>query len=64
MYEFLNGYKLQRDIGSAYQYSNIGAGLPGNALSVRAHTDYQTLVREKILGPLDMKSSGLLFRAA
>jgi D-alanyl-D-alanine-carboxypeptidase/D-alanyl-D-alanine-endopeptidase len=59
MYEFLNGYVLQRDIGSAYQYSNIGAGLLGNALSLRAHTDYETLVRRKILHPLHMNSSGI-----
>jgi CubicO group peptidase (beta-lactamase class C family) len=33
--------------------------LPGNALSLRAHTDYQTLVREKFLEPLKMNSSGI-----
>jgi CubicO group peptidase (beta-lactamase class C family) len=59
MYEFLNGYVLERDIGSRYQYSNIGAGLPGNALSLRAHAGYEALVREKIPEPLNMKNTGI-----
>jgi serine-type D-Ala-D-Ala carboxypeptidase/endopeptidase len=57
LYEFLSGYQLTRDIGSKYDYSNLGAGLLGNALSHRAGTDYETLVRTRIIAPLGMKST-------
>jgi len=29
LYDFLSGYKLERDIGAEYEYSNLGAGLLG-----------------------------------
>jgi D-alanyl-D-alanine-carboxypeptidase/D-alanyl-D-alanine-endopeptidase len=59
MYEFVDGYVLPRDPGSSYEYSNVGAGLLGYALSIKAHTDYETLVRERICKPLDMGSTGI-----
>ena len=36
LYEFLSGYTLTRQIGSEYQYSNLGFGLLGHALALRA----------------------------
>src|SRR5687768_4364969 len=35
LYEFLSGYTLTRDIGSQYEYSNLGVGLLGHVLSLR-----------------------------
>lgn len=61
MYEFLSSYQLTRDIGSKYQYSNLGVGLLGHVLALRAGKDYETLVRERILHPLKMKDSGITF---
>ena len=54
--QFLSGYGLSRDIGSQYEYSNIGAGILGYALSRRAGMDYDTFLRDRITGPrlLDM----------
>jgi D-alanyl-D-alanine-carboxypeptidase/D-alanyl-D-alanine-endopeptidase len=49
LYEFLSGYTLTRQIGSEYQYSNLGFGLLGQALALRAGTSYEQLVSERIL---------------
>jgi D-alanyl-D-alanine-carboxypeptidase/D-alanyl-D-alanine-endopeptidase len=57
LYEFLSTYKLTRDPGSEYEYSNLGGGLLGHVLAVRAGVDYETLVRRRICAPLGMKST-------
>src|SRR5207249_8760381 len=54
LYDFLSGYKLERDIGSEYEYSNLGAGLLGHALSLRAGMSYEALVRARICDLLGM----------
>ena len=57
MYDFLSGYKLTRDIGSQYEYSNLGVGLLGHVLSLRAGMSYEALVRSRICGPLGLKDT-------
>ena len=57
LYAFLSSYTLPRDIGSQYEYSNLGGGLLGHVLALRAGTDYATLVRQRITGPLGMNST-------
>jgi D-alanyl-D-alanine-carboxypeptidase/D-alanyl-D-alanine-endopeptidase len=59
LYQFLSGYTLTRDIGSQYEYSNLGGGLLGHVLARRAGMDYETLVRTRICDPLGMKSTGI-----
>jgi CubicO group peptidase (beta-lactamase class C family) len=59
LYEFLATVELPRDIGSKYEYSNLGGGLLGHVLARRAGTDYETLVRTRILQPLGMKSTAI-----
>jgi serine-type D-Ala-D-Ala carboxypeptidase/endopeptidase len=59
MYEFLSSYELTRDIGSQYEYSNLGGGLLGHVLALRAGQDYESLVRSRITGPLGMKDTGI-----
>ena len=59
LYEFLNSYELLHDVGVNWEYSNLGVGLLGIALSRRAGTDFEGLVRERITGPLGMKSTGI-----
>jgi D-alanyl-D-alanine-carboxypeptidase/D-alanyl-D-alanine-endopeptidase len=51
---FLSTCQLTRDIGSQYEYSNLGGGLLGHVLARRAATDYEALVRARITGPLGM----------
>ena len=57
LYAFLSGYTLTRDIGSKYEYSNLGVGLLGHILTLRAGKDYETLVRTRICQPLKMDST-------
>lgn len=57
LYQFLASYELKRDVGSQYEYSNLGGGLLGNALASRAGTDYESLVVSRICDPLGMKST-------
>jgi serine-type D-Ala-D-Ala carboxypeptidase/endopeptidase len=59
LYAFLKGYKLPRDPGAAIEYSNVGEGLLGHALALRAGKSYEELVRERILAPLGMTSTGI-----
>jgi CubicO group peptidase (beta-lactamase class C family) len=57
LYQFLSGYQLTRDIGSQYQYSNLGGGLLGHVLALRAGTSYETLVESRICTLLGMNST-------
>jgi D-alanyl-D-alanine-carboxypeptidase/D-alanyl-D-alanine-endopeptidase len=57
--EFLSGYRLTREIGSQYEYSNLGYGLLGHVLALRAKATYEELVNERILKPLGMTMSGI-----
>ena len=59
LYQFLAGYELTRDIGSQYEYSNLGGGLLGHALARRAGMDYEKLVRSRICDPLGMRSTSI-----
>lgn len=59
MYDFLSHYELRRDPGAQYEYSNLGAGLLGHALALRAGTSYEDLLRKRILDPLKMKSTAI-----
>ncbi len=59
LHAFLSGHELRRDIGSQYEYSNLAVGLLGHVLAARAGTDYETLLRERILDPLGMSMSGI-----
>lgn len=55
--DFLARHQLTRDVGSQYEYSNLGMGLLGYLLARRAGSDYPSLVRERITGPLGMKDT-------
>ena len=57
LYAFLSLYELPRAPGAEYEYSNLGGGLLGLALARRVGVDYQTLVRERVLGPLGMNET-------
>ncbi len=59
LYDFLSRYKLPRDIGEKYEYSNLGVGLLGHALALKAGLSYEQLVRRRILEPLGMNSTSV-----
>jgi D-alanyl-D-alanine-carboxypeptidase/D-alanyl-D-alanine-endopeptidase len=60
LYGFLTGYKLTRDIGTQYEYSNLGAGLLAHALARKAGMSYNELLRIRILDPLGMTSTSIV----
>ena len=47
-------YRLRRDPGTEWEYSNVGYWLLARALSSRARTDYGTLLRRRVLVPLGL----------
>jgi len=57
LFQFLSSHELARDIGVQFEYSNLGAGLLGQALSRRAGMDYEALVRARVTGPLGMENT-------
>jgi D-alanyl-D-alanine-carboxypeptidase/D-alanyl-D-alanine-endopeptidase len=57
LYAFLNNYKLARAPGTKNEYSNLGQGLLGHLLSLRAKSTYEDLVRNRIAVPLKMTST-------
>ena len=54
MYAFLKRCKPARGPGEGVEYSNLGAGLLGHALSLRAGKSYEELLTERVLKPLGM----------
>lgn len=59
LYAFLNGYQLTRDIGSQYEYSNLGMGLLGLLVSRIDGRTYRESIEARILKPLGMKNTFL-----
>jgi D-alanyl-D-alanine-carboxypeptidase/D-alanyl-D-alanine-endopeptidase len=59
LYQFLSGYKLPREPGSEFEYSNLGGGLLGHLLARRAGTDYESLIGTRITRPLRMPDTGI-----
>ena len=64
MYEFLGEVKLDGEIGSKIDYSNLGVGLLGHILALRANMSYEDLVKQRILEPLGMNDTAVTFSPA
>jgi len=54
---FLSNYQLTSDPGAKFQYSSLGMGLLGHVIALKAGSDYETLVVERICRPLKMGST-------
>jgi CubicO group peptidase (beta-lactamase class C family) len=61
LYEFLGRVELKHEIGVKFEYSNLGVGLLGHILALRAKMGYEDLVKERILNPLGMKDTAIIF---
>jgi CubicO group peptidase (beta-lactamase class C family) len=64
LYDFLSDYTLPRDIGERYEYSNVGGGLLGHVLALKAGTNYEAMVLERICQPLGMTNTFIHIPAA
>jgi D-alanyl-D-alanine-carboxypeptidase/D-alanyl-D-alanine-endopeptidase len=64
MYTFLSSYQLTRDPGAEYEYSNLGMGLLGHALSLKARASYEELLRRRILTPLGLRETAITLTPA
>jgi CubicO group peptidase (beta-lactamase class C family) len=58
LFDFLNGYKTRRTVGTHHSYSNYGAALLGEVLARRAGTDFESALRSRVFEPLGMESTG------
>lgn len=59
LYPFLGRYQLTRDVGSDWEYSNIGYRLLGEALASRGGSDFESMLRTRILTPLHLNSTAI-----
>ena len=56
-YDFLRRWRPDAGAAGVHQYSNVGMGLLGHALSLRAGVDFETIIRTRIVGPLGMRDT-------
>jgi len=54
---FISGYQLTREPGAKYEYSTVGIALLGQAIALKAGTNYESLVVDRICRPLKMDST-------
>ena len=64
LYRFLSSYRLERDIGERFEYSNLGAGLLGHVLAIRAATSYEAALIERVLEPLKLDETRITLTSA
>lgn len=57
MYEFLNNYKLTRDIDEQLEYSNLAVGLLGHVLARIDNKPYEQVINDRVLQPLGMPNT-------
>ena len=60
---FLATYEVPYDIGTRWEYSNIGYWLLGEALASRAKTDFASLLRQRVIVPLKLADTGFVLSA-
>ena len=61
--EGLNKLKLERAPGE-YEYSNLGMALLGQTIVLKSAKSYETLLKERIAGPLDMEDTSIKLNAS
>ncbi|HTA30534.1 MAG TPA: serine hydrolase [Candidatus Cybelea sp.] len=59
LYAFLSCYTLTNEPGKKFEYSNLGMGLLGHVIALKADTNYESLVVDRICKPLHMDSTGI-----
>jgi serine-type D-Ala-D-Ala carboxypeptidase/endopeptidase len=64
LYAGLPATRLRRAPGGRPRYSNLGYGLLGHVLALRASCGYEQLVQERICRPLGLEDTGVAVAAA
>jgi D-alanyl-D-alanine-carboxypeptidase/D-alanyl-D-alanine-endopeptidase len=64
LYAFLSGHTLRHDPGTRYEYANLGFGLLGHALALRAGKSYEELILSRVCKPLGLESTGISLSAS
>jgi CubicO group peptidase (beta-lactamase class C family) len=62
LFSFLKQFSLERDPGQEYEYSNLAFATLGVILEKVYQKNYETLIREKICGPLGMNDTWQFIR--
>ena len=62
LYQFLSSYQLTREPGTQV-YSNLGVALLGRLLARRAGVEYEALLQQRVLQPLNLRSTGITLSA-
>ena len=57
LYAFLSNRILRFDPGAHYEYSNLGFGLLGHVLALRAKASYEDLVVSRVCAPLGLEDT-------
>lgn len=57
LYGFLANFTLTRDIGTQWDYSNLGYWLIGEVLAARGGADYEQLLMRRVVIPMGMRNT-------
>ena len=57
LYSFLKTFHFEKPIGYDYKHSSLGIALLGHALSLKAKTEFDTLMTERLFAPLKMNDT-------
>ena len=60
LYTYLSRYRLSRDPGIEFEYSNHGMALLGHVLTLKAATNFDALLVNRIFDPLHMNSTRIV----
>jgi D-alanyl-D-alanine-carboxypeptidase/D-alanyl-D-alanine-endopeptidase len=64
LYTFLSNHTLRFDPGTHYEYANLGFGLLGHALALRANSGYEDLVVSRVCAPLGLADTRITLTAS
>jgi D-alanyl-D-alanine-carboxypeptidase/D-alanyl-D-alanine-endopeptidase len=64
LYGFLSNHTLRFDPGTHYEYSNLGFGLLGHVLALRAGTGYEDLLVSRVCAPLGLADTRISLNAS
>lgn len=59
LYEFMRSYTIPEPIGYNYKFSGLGIALLGHALELKSKERFDSLLTDRILLPLQMRSTGV-----